>query len=69
MGKKEELLQIIEDGSEKQKFYGTLCYMELKNSKPYDIIRDEPEFQEILARAKIVHDERVAKYGHLFDEE
>ena len=42
--------------------------MDLKNSKPYDIIRDEPRFKEILANAKKVHEERVAKYGYLFDD-
>ena len=43
-------------------------YPSLQNDKVFDFLRDEPKFKEILAKVKIVHDERVAKYGHLFDE-
>ena len=42
-------------------------YMALLNDKKFDFIRDMPAFREILAKAKKVHEERVAKYGHLFD--
>jgi tetratricopeptide (TPR) repeat protein len=50
------------------KYIGSWAYLRLKNIKPFDFIRDEPEFQKILAKAKKVHEERVAKYGHLFNE-
>lgn len=43
-------------------------YLHLQNIKIFDFIIEEPGFQEILTRAKKVHEERVAKYGHLFDE-
>ena len=36
--------------------------------KRRELIREEAKFKEILAKAKIVYDERMAKYGHLFDE-
>ena len=44
-------------------------YPKMLNGLEFDFIRDEPKFKEILAKAKKVHEERVAKYGHYFDEE
>jgi adenylate cyclase len=43
-------------------------YLDYLNGKELDFIRDEARFKEIIAEAKKVHEEWVAKYGHLFDE-
>jgi hypothetical protein len=43
-------------------------FLSLKSNPYFDGIREEPQFQQWLEEAKIVHEERVAKYGHLFDE-
>ena len=58
---KEEALNIITAGWKPS-------YPELKNNRIYDFIREEPIFIEILAKAKIVQEVRVRKYGHLFDD-
>lgn len=58
---KEEALNIITTG-------WNASYPMLKNHRIYDFIREEPIFIEIQAKAKIVHEERVRKYGHLFDD-
>jgi tetratricopeptide (TPR) repeat protein len=50
-------------------YTGFYTYIILKNHILTEFIRDEPRFKEILAEAKKVHEERVRKYGHLFDEE
>jgi len=49
-------------------FISNLSYLNLKYDLLYENIRNEPQFQEWLKEAKVVHEERVAKYGHLFDE-
>ena len=46
-------------------FYG---YLSLKNHPIFNKIREEPRFQQWLREAKIVHEERVRKYYHLFDD-
>ena len=46
-------------------FYG---YLSLKNAPFFSKIREEPQFQQWLKEAKIVHEERVRKYYHLFDD-
>ena len=48
----------------KNYFYG---YLPLKNMAIFDNIREEPQFQEWLKEAKIEYDQRIKKYGHLFD--
>jgi len=50
------------------KYIRPLSYLDLKNNLIFDKLKEEPQFQEWLEEAKIVHDERVRKYGHLFDE-
>jgi len=50
-------------------FTGNFSYLSLKGDPDFDGLREEPQFQQWLAKAKIFHEERVAKYGHLFDEE
>ena len=57
------------DNSNRQCYSYWYSYSSLKNWQILEFIRDEPRFKVILARAKKVHEERVAKYGHLFDEE
>ena len=69
---KKEALNLIDSSSSATNFsggYNSFSYNFLTNAKQTEFIRDEPRFQEILAKAKIVHEEHVAKYGHLFDEE
>ena len=44
-------------------------YLDYLNDKKLDFIRDDPKFKQILAEKKKVYEKRVAKYGHLFDEE
>ena len=68
---KTEALNLIDSSSSATNFtgfYNSFSYNFLTNAKVTEFIRDEPEFKVILAKAKKVHDERVAKYGHLFDE-
>ena len=62
---KEEVLKIV---SEEGKTWVS-SYPRLKNIRFLDFIREEPAFIEVLAKAKKVHEERVVKYGHLFDED
>lgn len=72
LGMKKEALNLIDSSNSATNFTGTYYsynYNFLTNAKVTEFIRDEPKFQEILARAKKVHEERVAKYSHYFDEE
>ena len=64
--KKEALIR-VDSMSTVTKYNGFYSYLNLKNAKATEFIRDEPEFKEILTEAKKVHEERVAKYGHYFD--
>ena len=66
---KKEALSKIDSISTGNNFSRNYTFLRLRNELAFEFIRDEPEFIEILAKAKIVHEERVAKYGHLFDEE
>jgi hypothetical protein len=50
------------------KYILPLTYLDLKNNLIFNKLKDEPQFQEWLKEAKIVHEERVRKYSHLFDE-
>ncbi len=50
------------------KYILPLTYLDLKNNLIFNKLKDEPQFQEWLEEAKIVHEERVRKYSHLFDE-
>ena len=49
----------------KDHYYG---YLSLKGHIFYESIRDEPQFQQWLKETKLVYDERMRKYGHLFNE-
>jgi tetratricopeptide (TPR) repeat protein len=42
-------------------------YTGLTNWPMYDFLRDDPRFQEIVARHKQVHDKNLRKYGDLID--
>ena len=61
-----EKLDSISSASEYSLFYP---YNGLRKMKRTESLREDPKFKEILAKAKVVYDERMAKYGHLFDEE
>jgi len=50
------------------KYEMPFTYLDLKNNLIFDKIREEPQFQEWLKEAKVVHEERMQKYGHLFDD-
>ena len=45
-----------------------LTYLDLKNNLIFDKLKEEPQFQKWLVEAKIIHEERVRNYGHLFDD-
>ena len=62
----QELDEMIDSG---QSLGYRSSYLWLKNGYYFKCIKNEPEFLEVLAKTKKVHDERMAKYGHLFDEE
>lgn len=71
LGMKSEALsnldQII-NGSDlpaKDYYFG---YLSLKGHIFYETIREEPQFQQWLKDDKVVYDERMRKYGHLFDD-
>ena len=66
---KEEALVIIDSLSKEVGYAAFDTYLNLQNNKIFEFIRDEPKFKEMLSKAKKVHEERVAKYGHYFDEE
>jgi adenylate cyclase len=65
---KKEALQRLNSLSVKSIYVRSMSYNYLQNIKFTEFIRDEPQFKEIITKAKKVHDARVAKYGHLFDE-
>ena len=70
LGRKLEALNTLEKIlSQRNKTYeGTLSYEALNGLTLLEPIRQEPRFQQWLKEAKKVHEERVAKYGHLFDD-
>lgn len=68
LGMVKETMNLVDSLNSLHPFIGYWSYNGLHSTKYFDIIRDEPRFKEILAKAKKVHDERVVKYGHLFDE-
>jgi len=47
---------------------GLFEYLSFKGNPSFDNIREEPQFQKWLKEAKVVHEERVKKYYHLFDD-
>ena len=65
---KKEAIDWVDSISSLREFTSGFTYPNLKHGHAYAFIRDEPRFKEILANAKKVHEERVSKYGHLFDE-
>lgn len=42
-------------------------YHRMRTDKALDFIRSEPEFQRLLLREKKIYEERLAKYGHMFE--
>lgn len=66
---KKEALDIVKSTSTNTDYSFGWTYNNLLNAGSFDFIRNSPEFQKILVEAKKVHEERVAKYGHLFEEE
>jgi TolB-like protein len=71
LGMKAEALASLEqiinspDFLSKDYYYG---YLSLKGHVFFESIRDESQFQKWLKEAKIVYDERMRKYGHLFND-
>jgi TolB-like protein/Tfp pilus assembly protein PilF len=66
---KKEALKQLDSLSSAEKYFEWNSYNALLNMNRTESLREEPKFKEILAKAKVVYDERMAKYGHLFDEE
>ena len=64
---KKEAIQVIDSntGIDTNSFY--FSYLNMKNDKAFDFVRSEPEFQVILLHAKKIYEERLAKYGHMFE--
>jgi len=50
------------------KYILPLTYLDLKNNLIFNKLKDEPQFQQWIKEAKVIHEERVRKYGHLFDD-
>jgi hypothetical protein len=71
LGRKSETLASVEeyinrsDWLAKDYYYG---YLSLKGHVFFETIREDPQFQKWLKDAKLVYDERMRKYGHLFDD-
>lgn len=65
---KEETISKLDTKSVEEYFTSPYSYLNLNNAAYFDFIREEPKFKEILIKAKEVHDIRVGKYGHLFDD-
>jgi len=65
---KKEALNLLDSLSAELTYTGNWTYLSLKNIKSFDFIREEPEYDEVLNRAKKVYEERLIKYGHLFDD-
>jgi len=66
----ESIAQMIDqiNNSSVNPYTGYFGYLSLKGDYFFDKIRQEPQFQEWLEEAKVLHEERVAKYYHLFDD-
>jgi tetratricopeptide (TPR) repeat protein len=64
---KDKSLQSIINITENSLKRKTSYYTGLTNWPIYDFLRDDPRFQEILARHKQVYDENLQKYGDLVD--
>ena len=60
--------QIIDRPEESRYFDYYFGYLSLKGNVFFESIREEPQFQQWLKEAKLVYDERIRKYGHLFDD-
>jgi len=65
---KKEALDLADSYYADTNFTSSWTYLHLLNDPTVNFIREDARFKKILAAAKKVHDERVAKYGHLFDE-
>jgi len=60
--------EAIDSWSAPNNYTGYYTYVSLHSSMQVQFIIDEPVVQETLIEAKKIHRERLAKYGHLFDE-
>jgi serine/threonine protein kinase/Tfp pilus assembly protein PilF len=63
LGLKEKALAIIQENQDKDKFY--YDYLYLINNPHYDNLRDDPRFQEIVKKAKVLYDAGLIKYSDL----
>lgn len=64
---KNEAIQKLDSLTKVNPYEGPWLYQRIKYDKVLDFIRNEPEFQTILLREKKIYEERLAKYGHMFE--
>jgi hypothetical protein len=60
----EEALNILNTSYERYKNLEQSRYLHYLHHPKYDFIREDPRFQEILAKHKELYDENLRKYGH-----
>jgi TolB-like protein len=66
---KEEAMTMVASWYSDNPNIGVNTYLVSLNSRGLKFLREEPRFKEILAEQKKVYEERLTKYGHLFDDE
>ena len=64
---KDESLQFMNEFFDEVLKWKISFYTGTTNMPTYDFLRDDPRFQEILAKHKEVYDENLRKYGDLID--
>jgi non-specific serine/threonine protein kinase len=62
---KEEVIQYLNEDFERIKQSQGSYYLWFINYPPYDFLRADPRFQEILAKHKKLYEENLAKYGDI----
>jgi tetratricopeptide (TPR) repeat protein len=65
LGKKDKTLILLQKGIEIYQGIKRSRYFSLKNHLIFDHLRDDPRFQEILAKHKELYEENLAKYGDI----
>jgi TolB-like protein/Tfp pilus assembly protein PilF len=62
LGKKDETLNLLQKVTENDLKINRSAYLELKNHSLFDFLRDDPGFQEILAKHKEIYERNLEKY-------
>ena len=58
------MLVTIEEYKSNEKIQNSM-YLDLKMDPIYDYLRDDPRFQELIAKYKELYDENLRKYGDI----